>query len=34
MANKMVIEKKAEVVKEILDNLKESSGTVFVDYRG
>ncbi len=34
MANKIVIEKKAEVVKEILDNLKESSGTVFVDYRG
>lgn len=34
MANKLVIEKKAEVVKEILDNLKESSGTVFVDYRG
>jgi len=34
MANKIVIEKKAEVVKEIVDNLKESSGTVFVDYRG
>lgn len=34
MANKAIIEKKTEVVKEIVSKLKDNSGIVFVDYRG
>ena len=34
MANKTIIEKKAGVVDEIASKVKESSGVVFVDYRG
>jgi len=34
MANKAVLEKKAGVVDEIISKVKESSGVVFVDYRG
>jgi large subunit ribosomal protein L10 len=34
MANKTVLEKKAGVVDEIISKVKESSGVVFVDYRG
>lgn len=34
MANKAVLEKKANVVDEIISKVKESSGVVFVDYRG
>ncbi len=34
MANKAIIERKADVVKEIISKLKDSSGIVFVDYRG
>lgn len=34
MANKLIIEKKSEVVNEISSKLKDNSGIVFVDYRG
>jgi large subunit ribosomal protein L10 len=34
MANKAVLEKKATVVDEIISKVKESTGIVFVDYRG
>lgn len=34
MANKLILEKKAETVNEITSKLKESSGIVFIDYRG
>lgn len=34
MANKAVLEKKANVVDEIISKVKESTGVVFVDYRG
>ncbi len=34
MANKAVLEKKANVVDEIISKVKESTGIVFVDYRG
>ena len=34
MANKAVLEKKANVVDEIVSKVKESTGIVFVDYRG
>lgn len=34
MANKLILEKKAETVNEITSKLKESSGVVFIDYRG
>jgi large subunit ribosomal protein L10 len=34
MANKLIIEKKAEVVNEIASKLKDNSGIVFIDYRG
>ena len=34
MANKLILEKKAETVNEITDKLKNSAGVVFVDYRG
>ena len=34
MANKLILEKKAETVNEITDKLKNSAGVVFIDYRG
>ena len=34
MANKLILEKKAQVVEEITSKLKNSAGVVFVDYRG
>jgi large subunit ribosomal protein L10 len=34
MANKAVLEKKSNVVDEIISKVKESTGIVFVDYRG
>ena len=34
MANKLILEKKGEVVNEISSKIKESSGVVFIDYRG
>lgn len=34
MANKLILEKKAETVKEITEKLKNSAGVVFIDYRG
>ncbi len=34
MANKLILEKKAETVNEIATKIKESAGVVFVDYRG
>jgi len=34
MANKLILEKKAETVNEITNKLKNSAGVVFVDYRG
>lgn len=34
MANKLILEKKAETVNEITSKLKDNSGIVFVDYRG
>ena len=34
MANKLILEKKAETVNEIATKLKENAGVVFVDYRG
>lgn len=34
MANKLILEKKAEVVNEITSKIKDSASTVFVDYRG
>lgn len=34
MANKLILEKKAQVVDEITTKLKNSAGVVFVDYRG
>ena len=34
MANKLILEKKAEVVNEIASKIKDSASTVFVDYRG
>ena len=34
MANKLILEKKAEIVNEIATKIKESAGVVFVDYRG
>ena len=34
MANKLILEKKTETVNEITSKLKESSGIVFIDYRG
>lgn len=34
MANKLILEKKAETVDEIASKLKESAGVVFIDYRG
>jgi len=34
MANKAILEKKASVVDEIIAKVKESTGVVFVDYRG
>ena len=34
MANKLIIEKKAQTVEEIASKIKDSAGVVFVDYRG
>jgi large subunit ribosomal protein L10 len=34
MANKAILEKKASVVDEIISKVKDSTGVVFVDYRG
>ncbi len=34
MANKLILEKKAQIVDEITSKLKNSAGVVFVDYRG
>lgn len=34
MANKLILEKKAETVNEISSKIKDSAGVVFVDYRG
>lgn len=34
MANKLILEKKAETVNEIASKIKESAGVVFIDYRG
>lgn len=34
MANKSILEKKAQVVDEITSKIKDSAGVVFVDYRG
>lgn len=34
MANKLILEKKSKVVDEISSRLKDSSGVVFIDYRG
>ena len=34
MANKLILEKKAQTVNEITDKLKNNAGVVFVDYRG
>lgn len=34
MANKLILEKKGEVVNEISSKIKESAGVVFIDYRG
>jgi len=34
MANKLILEKKAETVNEIATKIKDSAGVVFVDYRG
>ena len=34
MANKLIIEKKAQSVEEIASKIKDSAGVVFVDYRG
>ena len=34
MANKLILEKKAETVKTIASKISESAGVVFIDYRG
>lgn len=34
MANKLILEKKAETVNTIAFKIKESAGVVFIDYRG
>lgn len=34
MANKLILEKKAETVNTIASKIKESAGVVFIDYRG
>ena len=34
MANKLILEKKAETVNEIASKIKDSAGVVFIDYRG
>ena len=34
MANKLILEKKANTVNEIASKIKESAGVVFIDYRG
>ena len=34
MANKLIIETKAQTVEEIASKIKDSAGVVFVDYRG
>ena len=34
MANKLIIEKKAQTLEEIASKIKDSAGVVFVDYRG
>lgn len=34
MANKLILEKKAETVEKIASTIKESAGVVFIDYRG
>lgn len=34
MANKLILEKKAETVKTIASKIEESAGVVFIDYRG
>lgn len=34
MANKLIIEKKAQTVEEIASKIKDSAGVLFVDYRG
>lgn len=34
MANKLILEKKAETVNTIASKIKESAGLVFIDYRG
>ena len=34
MANKLIIEKKAQTIEEIASKIKDSAGVVFVDYRG